>query len=144
MSWPAQNTNIYNPADLAKPGLKIGIGDPQYSTCGELFVNALRERGHYDAVMKNVALQARGHAEVANGLVVGPLDAVVVWNFVVGLYPGKLEVVPTGATYPATRVTLLGLTSSEHSVLRDAFLEWCQRPVVRETFARYGYKREKE
>ena len=90
------------------------------------------------------ALQARGHAEVANGLVVGPLDAVVVWNFVVGLYPGKLEVVPTGATYPATRVTLLGLTSSEHSVLRDAFLEWCQRPVVRETFARYGYKREKE
>ena len=69
--------------------------------------------------MKNVALQARSHAEVANGLVVGPLDAVVVWNFVVGLYPGKLEVVPTGAAYPATRVTLLGLTSSEHPALRD-------------------------
>jgi molybdate transport system substrate-binding protein len=130
--------------DLAKPGLKIGIGDPRYSTCGELFVNSLRERGQYDAVMKNVALQARGHAEVANGLVVGPLDAVVVWNFVVGLYPGKLEVVHTGVAYPATRVTVLGLTSSDNPVLRDAFLDWCRQQVVQETFRRYGYRREKE
>ena len=141
---PGNPKNIRGFEDLAKPGIKIGIGDPQYSTCGELFVKVLRERGHYEAVMKNVALQARSHAEVANGLVVGPLDAVVVWNFVVGLYPGKLEVVPTGAAYPATRVTLLGLTSSEHPALRDTFLEWCRRPAVRETFARYGYKREKE
>ena len=27
MSWPAQNTNIYNPADLAKPGLAFFGGD---------------------------------------------------------------------------------------------------------------------
>lgn len=141
---PGNPKSIRGLDDLAKPGLKIGIGDPRYSTCGELFVNALRERGQYDAVMKNATLQARSHAEVANGLVVGPLDAVVVWNFVVGLYPGKLEVVPTGVTYPPTRVTVLGLTSSDNPALRDAFLDWCRQPVVQETFRRYGYKREKE
>jgi molybdate transport system substrate-binding protein len=141
---PGNPRNIRSLSDLAKPDLKIGIGDPRYSTCGELFVNALRERGQYDAVMKNVALQARSHAEVANGLVVGPLDAVVVWNFVVGLYPGKLEVVPTGVRYPATRVTVLGLIGSDNPKLRDAFLDWCQEPVVQETFRRYGYRREKE
>ncbi len=140
---PGNPKSIHNLSDLGKPDVKIGIGDPRYSTCGELFVNALRERGQYDPVMKNVALQARSHAEVANGLVVGPLDVVVVWNFVVSLYPGKLEVVPTGVTYPATRVTVLGLTNSDNPVLRDAFLEWCKQSVVQETFRRYGYRREK-
>jgi len=139
---PGNPTGIRGLADLAKPSLKIGIGDPRYSTCGELFVNALRERGQFDAVMKNVVLQARGHAEVANGLVVGPLDAVIVWNFVAGLYPGKLEIVPTGVKYPATRVTILGLAGSENPALRDAFLEWCRQPVVQDTFRRYGYNRE--
>jgi molybdate transport system substrate-binding protein len=141
---PGNPRNLRALVDLAKPGLKIGLGDPRYSTCGELFVNALRERGQYDAVMKNVALQARSHAEVANGLVLGPLDAVVVWNFVIGLYPGKLEVIPTGMKYPATRVTVLGLSSSGNPALRDAFLDWCREPVVQETFRRYGYTREKE
>jgi len=138
---PGNPKNILTLEALAKPGVKIGLGDPRYSTCGELFVNALRERGLYDGVMKNATLQARSHAEVASGLIVGPLDAVVVWNFVVRLYPGKLEVVPTGISYPATRVTVLGLTTSENPALRDAFLDWCRQPAVQETFRRHGYQR---
>jgi molybdate transport system substrate-binding protein len=130
--------------DLVRPGLKIGIGDPRYSTCGELFVNALRERNAYDDVMKNVTLQARSHAEIANGLVVGPLDAIVVWNFVPGLYPGKLEIVTSGVAYPPTRVTVLGLTHSDHPALRDTFLEWCRQPAVLKTFQRHGYRRERD
>ncbi len=139
---PGNPLGIHRLEDLAKPGLKIGIGDPRYSTCGELFVKALQAQGLQERVMKNVTLQARSHAEVANGLVLGPLDAVVVWNFVIGLYPGKLEVVPTRAAYPVTRVTVLGLTSSDQPALRDAFLDWCRQPVVQETFRRYGYTRQ--
>jgi molybdate transport system substrate-binding protein len=141
---PGNPRSIHGLEDLAKPDVKIGMGDPRYSTCGELFVNALRERGLLDRLMTNVTLQARSHAEIANGLIVGPLDAVVVWNFVVDLYAGKLEVVRTGVTYPATRVTVLGLTTSENPALRDAFLDWCRQPVGQETFRRYGYRREKE
>ena len=141
---PGNPKQIRALADLAQPGLKIGIGDPQYSTCGELFLKALRERGQYEAVMKNVALQARTHAEIANGLVVGPLDAVVVWNFVIALYPGKLQPLPTGIKYPATRVTVLGLSTSGNPALRDAFLDWCRQPLVQETFRRYGYLRDQD
>jgi molybdate transport system substrate-binding protein len=141
---PGNPKGIRGLEDLTKPGLQIGLGDPRYSTCGELFVNALRERGRYEAVMTNVTLQARSHAEVANGLVLGPLDAIVVWNFVVGLYPGKLEIVLTGINYPVTRVTVLGLTSSDTPALRDAFLDWCRQPTVQETFRRHGYRRERD
>jgi molybdate transport system substrate-binding protein len=130
--------------DLAKAGLKIGLGDPRYSTCGELFVNALRQRGLPAGVMANVVLQARTHAEVPNGLILGPLDAVVVWNFVMRLYAGKLEAVPTGIKYPATRVTVLGLTTSANPALRDAFLAWCDQPQVKAVFRQHGYNREGE
>lgn len=138
---PGNPREIRSLADLARPGLKIGIGDPRYSTAGELFVNLLRQRGLYDGVMSNVVLQARTHAEIANGLILGPLDAVVVWNFVIPLHKGKLEIVSTDAIYPATRVTIVGLTNSGNPRQRDAFLEWCQRPEVQDIFARHGYTR---
>lgn len=138
---PGNPKGIRALADLARPGLQIGLGDPRYSTCGELFVQALREQGLDERVMQNVSLQARSHAEVANGLVVGPLDAVVVWNFVLPLYRGKLEAVPVGIEYPTTRVTVLGLTTSGNPARRDAFLAWCRHPTVPEAFRRNGYTR---
>ena len=141
---PGNPKGIHSLKDLTTPGLKLGIGDPRYSTCGELFVHALRDTGLHDAVMANVMLQARSHSEVANGLVVGPLDAVVVWNFIVALYPGKLEVIPTGISYPATRVTVLGLKNSDNPALRDTFIDWCGQSMVRDTFHRHGYNREHE
>lgn len=141
---PGNPQRLRSVQDLTKPGLKIGFGDPRYSTCGELFVGALRERALEAEVMQNVVLQARSHSEIAIGLIVGSLDAAVVWNFVVGLYPGKLEVVPMGMTFPPTRVTVVGLTAAKHPELRDAFLAWCRQPVVLDTFQRYGYTREEQ
>lgn len=128
--------------DLQRVGLKIGIGDPRYSTCGELFVRALQQRGIHDAVMKNVVLQARSTTDVANGLVVGPLDAAVLWNFSAVLYSGKLERVSAPMSFPEVRVTVVGLAGSPQPRWRDAFLRWCDRPAAREVFRRHGYLRE--
>ena len=127
--------------DLKRPGLKLGIGDPRYSTCGALFVEALERRGLRDLVMPQVVLQGRTHAEIANGLILGPLDAVVVWNFVATLYQGKLEVVPTDVAYPETRVTVVGLKQSANPAARDAFLQWCAQPEAQQTFRTFGYTR---
>lgn len=131
--------NIRTLEDLTRPGLKLGIGDPRYSTCGELFVRLLEAKGLREAVMKQVALESRSHAEVANGLIVGPLDVGVVWNFIVRSYSNKLEQVQTHDRYPATRVTVVGLRQSPQPELRDAFLELCRSEEVREVFRDYGY-----
>jgi len=127
--------------DLLRAGLKIGIGDPRYSTCGELFVRALQQRGIHDAVMKQVVLQARSTTDVANGLVVGPLDAAVLWNFSAVLYSGKLDRVSAPLSFPEVRVTVVGLTGSPQPRWRDAFLRWCDRPEAREVFRKHGYVR---
>ncbi len=137
---PGNPLKLKSLSDLTNRKLKIGIGDPRYSTCGALFVELLEKRGLREEVMKRVALQARTHAELANGLILGPLDAVVVWNYVVLMYPGKVEVVPTADPYPEINVTVVGLTQSQNPGLRDAFLNACRTDSTRALFVEYGYR----
>jgi molybdate transport system substrate-binding protein len=139
LTAPGNPRNVKSVEDLAQEGLQIGIGDPRYSTCGELFVDLLKRKGIYDAVMRNVAFQGRSHGEIANGLIVGKLDAIVVWNFVARLHADKTELVPTTDEYPAVRVTVLGLRQSAHPKLRDAFLDLCRSQAVQEIFQKHGY-----
>lgn len=138
---PGNPRDIRTVDDLQRAGLKIGMGDPRYSTCGELFVHALRQRGIHDAVMKQVVLQSRSTTDVANGLVAGPLDAAVLWNFSALLYTGKLELVTAPMDFPEVRVTVVGLTTSPQPQWREAFLRWCDRPAAREVFRKHGYVR---
>ena len=136
---PGNPQQIRSVADLTRPNLKIGIGDPRYSTCGELFVRLLEEKGIRDQVMKQVVLQGRTHAEIANGLILGPLDAVIVWNFVARLYGDKVELVSTTDRYAVINVTVVGLKRSRNPVQRDAFLELCRTQQVKAIFAENGY-----
>jgi molybdate transport system substrate-binding protein len=136
---PGNPRGIRSIDDLTRDGLQIGIGDPRYSTCGEMFVDLLKRKKIYDAVMGNVAFQGRAHGEITNGLIVGKLHAVVVWNFVARLHKDKVELVPTNDEYPPVRVTVLGLKQSTNPRLRDAFLEFCRRPSVQQIFQSHGY-----
>jgi len=140
MVRPGNPLHLTSLTDLTNRNLKLGIGDPQYSTCGALFVQLLEQKGIRDAVMKQVALQGRTHAEIANGLILGPLDAVVVWNYVAVLYPGKVELVPTADQYPAVNVTVVGLTQSPNPELRDLFLKLCRSKAGRTVFVKHGYE----
>ena len=139
MVRPGNPREIRSIEDLAKLDVQIGIGDPAYSTCGQMFVAMLDKKSLRQGVMQRVKLQGRTHVEIANGAIAGPLDAVVVWNYVAVLYKGKLEVVETGEQYEDVRVTVVGLSQSANPALRDAFLEMCRSAEVRETFARNGY-----
>ncbi len=125
--------------DLARTGLKIGIGDPRYSTCSELFIQRLDEKGIREQVMNQVVLQGRTHAEIANGLILGPLDVAVVWNFIARLYQDKVQLAPITEQYPEIKVTVVGLKRSSNAGQRDAFLELCRSPQVKAIFAENGY-----
>ncbi|MFI5380438.1 MAG: molybdate ABC transporter substrate-binding protein [Tepidisphaerales bacterium] len=139
MVRPGNPRGIRTIEDLAKPDVQIGIGDPRYSTCGQMFVDMLDKKNLRQPVMDRVKLQARTHVEIANGAIAGPLDVVVVWNYVAVMYKGRLEVVETGERYEDVRVTVVGLNQAAHPALRDAFLEMCRSPAVRQTFERHGY-----
>jgi len=129
--------NIKSLADLASPGLKIGFGDPRYSTAGQMFVDALKQSGLEEKIAPNIAMQGRTHQEIVQGLVVGPLDAVSVWGFAAALYGDQVEIVPTDVTYPPVNITVIALKNSDHPVPRDAFLTDCAKATA--IFKKHGY-----
>lgn len=136
---PGNPKALHTANDLLQTGLRIGIGDPRYSTCGELFIGALNKRGIRTQVMPQVVMQARSTSDVANGLLVGSLDVAVVWNFTTVLYSNRLEVVDLGLAYQDVRVTIIALTDSQQPSIRDRFMQWCARPETKLLFQHYGY-----
>lgn len=136
---PGNPANLRSVTDLTNQNLKIGIGDPRYSTCGELFVALLERKGIKEPVLNQVALMGRTHSEIAQGLLLGPLDAIVVWNYIARMYSNKVELVPTQDEYPDLNVTVVGLKQSANPKGRDDFLAFCRSEQVKKIFAEHGY-----
>ncbi len=67
-------------ADLARPGLKIGLCNAEQSTLGYMTKGMLKETGLYDSVMKNVASQVPTADFLVNQLRTGSLDAAIVYD----------------------------------------------------------------
>ncbi len=132
--------NIRSIEDLQKNGIRLGIGNPRYSTCGELFVAKLNKQGIAEAVLKNVLMEARTHSELANGVKVGSLDAAVVWNFAARLEPHAIESVSLGDDFPSIRVTFVGMEKSSNPSGRDWFLRLCEQKHIAKTFKAHGYE----
>jgi len=103
--WPAIVVPKGNPggikglADLARPGLKIGIGDTRYSTSGVIAREILKNAPFGDAVRKNVRMETKGHQKRATDVTLGILDATIIWDAVAFLFRDKLDVIPIEKTY---------------------------------------------
>ncbi|MBM4081335.1 MAG: hypothetical protein FJ278_16655, partial [Planctomycetes bacterium] len=86
--------NIRTLADLARPGLKVGVCNAQQSTLGYMTRAMLKDSGLYDSVMKNVCSQVPTADFLVNQLRTGSLDAAIV--YIVNVNPVKehLEAFP--------------------------------------------------
>ena len=128
--------------DLARPGVRVVLPDPQYATAGETVVEVLKKKGIYDAVMKNVEnAMVRSHSEVAELVRLGHRDAGMMWNGVArsGEWSKELEVVPTPGEYPKpVQVAVMGLSYSKRPKQVEEFLKFMDAHG-RKVFAESGY-----
>lgn len=65
--------------DLAKPGVRLGVGHEKQCALGALTKTTLLQDGTYEAVQKNVAVQSPTGDLLVNQLRSGSLDAVVAY-----------------------------------------------------------------
>jgi molybdenum ABC transporter molybdate-binding protein len=72
--------NVKTIADLAQPGLKVGICNAEQSTLGFMTRGILKSSGLLPAVMKNVVSQVPTADFLVNQLRTGSLDATIVYN----------------------------------------------------------------
>lgn len=103
--WPAIVVPKGNPdgikgiRDLARPGLKIGIGDTRYSTSGVITKELLKNAPFGDAVRRNVRMETKGHQKRATDVTLGILDAAIIWDAVAFQFRDKLDAIPIEKTY---------------------------------------------
>lgn len=85
--------------DLARPGLRIGIGDTTYSTSGVIAKSIIEQAPFGADITKNIRLESKGHQKRLNDIVMGQLDATIVWDAVALLFKDKVDIVPIDYRY---------------------------------------------
>lgn len=72
---------VQSAADLATPGVRVGIGHPQGTAVGRVTKEALGDAGIWQAVADNSVVTKSTVNELAMDLQIGSLDAAVIWDF---------------------------------------------------------------
>ncbi|MHC4087790.1 MAG: substrate-binding domain-containing protein [Planctomycetota bacterium] len=126
--------------DLTRAGLKVGLTDPKYSTCGEMVYQLLEKKGIKEAVLKNVENRLmRGHSDLGTILKTKTVDAVIMWNAVAHTFRDSVEIVPTPYEYEEEqRVHIIGLNYSKKPDLLKKFLEFAHSRGEA-VFTKHGY-----
>lgn len=138
--------------DLAKEGLRVGVGSKTHSTSGVITEHLLRRLPNEDAIRKNIRLETKGHQQRCTDVTMGTLDAAVVWNAVAHQFREKLDVVPiskeridviTSATYEQSDLRNVKVTigiishSSDKDAARDFYRFMTEE--CRGLFAQHGF-----
>jgi molybdate transport system substrate-binding protein len=126
--------------NLTRPGLKVALTDPQYSTAGEMVFALLEKKGIKDAVMKNVENRlTKGHSTLGTFLKTQAVDAVIIWNGVAHTFRDSLDVVRTPYEYDKeVRVHIMGLSYTKQPEELRKFMEFARKRGP-EIFAEHGY-----
>ncbi len=126
--------------DLARPGVRVALPDPEFSTCGEMLFALLKKKGIKEAVVKNAGNAVfRSHSQTGNALKLGTRDAGVMWNGIAHNFLDAIEIVPTPYEYDKViRVWVMGLSYSKKKQLVERFLDFC-RSDGKMVFAEFGY-----
>lgn len=112
--------------DLTRPGLKLGIGEPEAAAVGRAAEEILRKAGLLDAVQPNIVLRAGNVPELGNAVKLRSLDVAVVWNVTAAQVADSCDEIklPEDLARPIP-VPMGILTFSKHREEAQAFLDFC-------------------
>ncbi|MBI2925583.1 MAG: substrate-binding domain-containing protein [Verrucomicrobia bacterium] len=127
-------------ADLAKPGLRLGLANEEQSALGALTARLLRAQGLYDRVMANVKVQTPTADLLVNQMRTGSLDAVVVYEANTSQVKGLFTIIPlTESGALATQPYAVG-KNSEHRLLMERLLAALRSAESQQRFQSVGFQ----
>ena len=132
---------LHGLADLAKPGVKLGMMDARYSTCGQIVRARLTEKGLAESVGANVKVEKRSHQDLALDVALGALDAALVWNFSAELNRERVDGLWLDEPFPETRLVVCLLKCTRQRELAERFLALCESERGRAVFGKFGYRK---
>ena len=132
--------NITCIEDLAKPGLKVGIGEKEALAVGRLTDKMLKELGIYEDVMKNVVLTGGSASKLMLPLAMKNLDAEINWMATAQAFAEKVDIIKIDPKKLKYSVAPMGMTVySKNKEASKKYLEFVGSEEGNAIFAKFGF-----
>jgi len=126
-------------ADLAKPGIRVAITRPETTLLGRYAPEIFQKAGLAEAIEKNIVTQASRPDSLLTMLVMGQVDAGIIWHFYQTLAPDKIETIlllPEQLTGVGEMQIAVSMYSQD-SKSAQQFIDFiCKSQAI---FRKYGY-----
>ena len=132
--------NITCIEDLAKPGLKVGIGEKEALAVGRLTDKMLKELGIYEDVMKNVVLTGGSASKLMLPLAMKNLDAEINWMATAQAFAEKVDIIKIDPKKLKYSIAPIGMTVySKNKEASKKYLDFVGSEEGNAIFAKFGF-----
>jgi molybdate transport system substrate-binding protein len=139
---PAGNpAGIHSLEDLARPGIRVGLGNPETVCLGLYAVELLEANGLLEKVMKNVATFGGSCSKTANLAAMSKLDAILGWRVFHYWNPDRMAYVAI-APQSIPRISYIPIAIPIHTrdlQLSRSFVEFVLSPAGLSVYEDLGY-----
>jgi molybdate transport system substrate-binding protein len=139
---PAANpANVHSLQDLARPGVRVGIGNPQTVCLGLYSVELLEANGLLADVMKNVVTFGASCSKTANLAAMSQLDAILGWKVFHSWNPERMAYVPIDPQ-KIPRISYIPVAIPVHTrdlQLSKSFIDFVLSPSGMSVYRGQGY-----
>ncbi len=132
--------SIHSLADLANPGLRLGVANAEQSALGALTARLLKTVGLFDQVMANVKVQTPTADLLVNQMRTGSLDAVVVYAANTSQMRDLFTVVPISEPGAKAVQPYAIAKNSPHRLLMERLLSALRSSESRHRFEAAGFR----
>ena len=136
--------HIHSLADLAKPGIKVAIANPEGVCLGSYAVEILEKNftpKQKRQFRKNLVGYTGSCAKTANAVALGQADAVIGWRVFEYWNPNRIETIPLKSN-EIVRIGYIPIAISKfshHPKLAQKFIDFLISPEGQKIFAKYHY-----
>jgi molybdate transport system substrate-binding protein len=136
--------NIRSLADLARPGIRIGLGHPETCAIGRRSAALFQRAGlSLEDVQPNVEFQSVTVNELGNQIKLDQLDAVIVWDAMAAYFAEDGQVVPIPLEQNVTSTVAVGtLKCSQHPELAGKLVDFIASQEGQAIFRKHNYTTE--
>jgi molybdate transport system substrate-binding protein len=139
---PAGNpAGIHSLADLARPGTRVGLGNPETVCLGLYAVELLEANALLEGVMKNVVTFGGSCSKTANLAAMSKLDAILGWRVFHYWNPDRMTYVPI-APQKIPRISCIPISIPIYTrdlELSRTFVEFVLSPAGLSVYEDLGY-----
>ncbi len=127
-------------ADFARPGVRVGLGDPEACAVGVWHKRIFEKAGIYERVKRNAVMNAQCIPELGNAVKLRAIDTAIVWSSTAVLYLRDAEIVPMESEYVGiVPLPIVVLKFSRHKALARQLKAFVLSREAKAIFHKHAY-----